>query len=291
MKIAIQAIVFNAEKNLPPKMVLAWLEQADAIGDAVFITEGATRAESHHLDADINHLDSEAYYFDGQAYYPDGDTLSMTQDGKSTDNTCAIIKEFIKDKPKFHFKEAEGFWNGKTRMLNHWFYEGSPIYNYDYVWQIDLDEFYNEESVRKIKNLINNYHPERMDFFANHFWGDFNHCMDERADGIWAQEIPWRRIFRLHSSSLWISHEPPRMNIYEDNFIDKYQTLNLGIKLDHYSYVTRDQVDFKSKFFNRPEKLELFDKWQKDKTIKVFGCQSLPFTGEHCGIIKKYYNL
>lgn len=270
MRIAIQAIVFNAENNLPPNMLLAWLRQADAIGDAVFITEGATRAETHYFD---------------------GDTSSMTTDGMSTDGTRRIIREFIEGKPKFHFKEADGFWDGKTRMLNHWFYEGSPIYNYDYVWQIDSDEFYTAENVWKIKGLIEYNHPNRIDFFANHFWGDFHHCMDERADGIWAQQIPWRRIFRLHSSSAWISHEPPQMNIPERNCIDKYQTLKLGIKLDHYSYVNRDQVEFKSKFFRNPEKLELFDKWQQDKTTEVFGCQSLPFTGEHCGLIKEYYQL
>lgn len=270
MKIAIQTIIFNGEKNLPPNMLLAWLRQADAIGDAVFITEGATRAETHYFD---------------------GDASSMTTDGKSTDNTCEIIKEFIKDKPKFHFKEADGFWDGKTRMFNHWFYVGSPIYDYDYVWQIDTDEFYTEENVDKIKSLIKFNQPNRIDFFANHFWGDFHHCMDERSDGIWANQIPWRRIFKLHNSTFWFSHEPPRMNISEDGYISKHQTLSFGIKLDHYSYVDRDQVEFKSKFFKNPEKLELFDKWQKDKTIQVFGCQSLPFTGEHCSLIKEYYQL
>ncbi len=270
MKIAVQTIVFNGEKNLPPKMLLAWLEQADAIGDAVFITEGATQARSHNFD---------------------GDTSSMTVDGKSVDDTCAIIKEFIKDKPKFHFKEADGFWDGKTKMLNHWFSPDSPMLDFDYVWQIDTDEFYTTKRIKKIKEILEMHRPNRMDFFANHFWGDFDHCMDERCDGIWSQQIPWRRIFKLHKDSVWISHEPPQMNISENFSFSKYETLAMDLKMDHYSYVCREQVEFKSEFYKNPLKLQLFDQWQNDKGMLIFGCPSQPFFGEHCDLIKKYYDL
>jgi len=269
MKIAIQTIIFNGEKHLPDKMLLAWLEQANNIADSVFITEGATKA--------INH-------------YWDGDTSEFTLDGKSTDNTCSIIKEYIKDKPKFFLKEANRFWDGKTNMLNYWFYKNSPIYEVDYVWQIDVDEFYTNENIKKIINLLITEQPSRVDFFANHFWGDFNHCIDERSDGVWANQIPWMRIFKINKDSRWISHEPPNMHFNEyEKIISKYETLKLKIKLDHYSYVTYDQVSFKSKFYNAPNKLKLFNEWQYDKNTKIFGCDVFPFKDKHSEIINKYY--
>jgi hypothetical protein len=270
MNIAIQTIIFNGEKHLPDNMLLAWLEQANNIADSIFITEGATKA--------INH-------------YWDGDTSEFTLDGKSTDNTRSIIKEYIKDKPKFFFKEADGFWDGKTNMLNYWFYKNSPIYEADYIWQIDTDEFYTNENIKKIINLLNTEQPSRVDFFANHFWGDFNHCIDERSDGAWANQIPWMRIFKINKDSSWISHEPPNMYFNEyEKIISKYETLKLKIKLDHYSYVTDNQVSFKSKFYNAPNKLKLFNEWKKDKNMPIFGCNVYPFEGKHSEIINKFYN-
>jgi hypothetical protein len=271
MKIAIQTIVFNGEKHLPDKMLSAWLEQANSIADYIFITEGATKALNH---------------------YWDGDTSKFTSNGKSTDNTCNIIKDYIRDKPKFFFKEADGFWDGKTNMLNYWFENSKEIHNVDYIWQIDTDEFYSNENINKIVNLLITEQPSRIDFFANHFWGDFNHCIDERSDGKWANLIPWMRIFKINEKSKWISHEPPNMHFNEyQKIISKYETLKLGIKLNHYSYITEDQVIFKSKFYNAPDKIKLFNEWQSNKNISIFGCDVYPFQDKHPEIINKYYNI
>jgi glycosyltransferase involved in cell wall biosynthesis len=267
MKIAIQTILFNAEKNMPDKMLLAWLEQADKNADYVFITEGATRAVNH---------------------YWDGDTSFATVDGRSTDNTVKIIEEFIKDKPKFFFKKADGFWDGKTQMLNYWMNHPSKPQDIEYIWQIDGDEFYLDEDFEKIKNLLQNEKPSQVDFFANHFWGDFNHCIDEESDGHWANAIPWSRIFKVNNESSWITHEPPRMNFSDyQKVIDKYQTLKIGLKLYHYSYVTEDQVLFKSNFYKNPEKIKLYKEWLNDNSLSIFNCKVNEFHQNHPLLIKK----
>lgn len=268
-KIAFQTILFNAENNMPEGMLLAWLIQADENADYVFITEGATKAVSH---------------------YWDGDTSFATQDGKSTDNTVNIIKEFIKDKPKFFFKEADGFWDGKTQMLNYWMNHSSKPEDIDYIWQVDGDEFYLKQDIIKIKQLLDNENPSRVDFFANHFWGDFNHCIDEKSDGTWGNDIPWSRIFKVNKESSWITHEPPRMNLNENNkkIINKYDTLKLDIKLYHYSYVTEDQVAFKSKFYNNPTKIKLYKEWILNKNIFIFNSKTKIFDKDHPDLIKKF---
>ncbi len=267
MKIAIQTILFNAEKNMPDKMLLAWLEQADKNADYVFITEGATRAVNH---------------------YWDGDTSFATVDGRSTDNTVKIIEEFIKDKPKIFFKKADGFWDGKTQMLNYWMNHPSKPQDIEYIWQIDGDEFYLDEDFEKIKNLLQNEKPSQVDFFANHFWGDFNHCIDEESDGHWANAIPWSRIFKVNSESSWITHAPPRMNFSDyQKVIDKYQTLKIGLKLYHYSYVTEDQVLFKSNFYKNPEKIKLYKQWFENKSLLIFDCKVNKFYKNHPLLIQE----
>lgn len=271
MKIAFQTILFNAKKNMPEGMLLAWLMQADKNADYVFITEGATKAVHH---------------------YWDGDTSFATNDGKSTDDTVAIIKEFIKDKPKFFFKEANGFWDGKTQMLNYWMNHPSKPEDIDYIWQVDGDEFYLDQDIIKIKQLLNDEKPSRVDFFANHFWGDFNHCIDEESDGNWGNDIPWSRIFKINSQSSWITHEPPRMYLNEnsDKIITKYETLKLAIKLYHYSYVTEEQVCFKSRFYKNPAKMQLYKEWQKNNDLLIFNSKPKIFSKDHPDLISKLIN-
>lgn len=265
MKIAIQTILFNAEANMPDGMLLAWLKQADKYGDYIFITEGATKSVHH---------------------YWDGDTSFATNTGSSTDNTVEIIENFIKDKPNFFFKKADGFWDGKTSMLNYWMTHENKPRDIDYVWQIDGDEFYLDEDFNKIKTLLINENPSQVDFFANHFWGDFNHCIDETSDGKWANAIPWSRVFKINNKSKWISHEPPKMEFDEfTKLINKYDTLKMKIKLQHYSYVSKRQVEFKSKFYKNPEKIILFNKWLNDNTTLIFDCSVRKFNEKHPSLI------
>lgn len=265
MKIAIQAILFNAETNMPENMLLCWLEQADKHADYVFITEGATKAVDH---------------------YWDGDTSFATKNGSSTDNTVEIIENFIKDKSKFFFKKADNFWDGKTSMLNFWMNHPNKPEDIDYVWQIDGDEFYLDEDFEKIKNILIHEKPSQIDFFANHFWGDFNHCIDESSDGNWANEIPWKRIFKVNHQSKWISHEPPAMDFNQYyKLINKYETLKRNIKLYHYSYVTEDQVLFKSNFYKNPSKIKLYKEWQDNKNLLIFNCSVKKFNSKHPSLI------
>jgi glycosyltransferase involved in cell wall biosynthesis len=270
MKIAIQTILFNAEKNMPEGMLDCWLKQAEKYGDYIFITEGATKAVNH---------------------YWDGNTSFATQDGSSTDNTVEIIENFIKDKPKFFFKKSNGFWDGKTSMLNFWMNHADKPDDIDYIWQIDGDEFYLDEDFEKIKNILIEQSPSQIDFFANHFWGDFNHCIDETSDGHWANAIPWSRIFKVNKHSYWLSHEPPRMHFQDfTKVINKYETLNEKIKLFHYSYVNENQVNFKSKFYNNPEKIKLYKEWMVDKNITIFDCTVKKFNNKHPLLINNLIN-
>jgi len=50
-------------------------------------------------------------------------------------------------------------------------------------------------------------------------------------------------------------------------------------------------VAFKSKFYNAPDKIKLFNEWKKDKNTPIFGCNVFAFEGEHPEIINKFYNL
>jgi len=271
MKISLFSIVFNVVETLPKDMFEINIENMYNKVDEIIIVEGATKAVNHYFD---------------------GDTSSFTSNGKSTDGTIDLLKRLEKfDKVKVVY--SDGFWNGKTQMCN----TASSLSTGDYIWQLDSDEFYKHEDIDKIKNILEIERPNAVHFFANHFFGGFDYCIDERSPNTWGNNIPWKRIFK-HSpgKSRWERHEPPiyvcdGMNCDDGKIISREQTLSKGIKMYHYSYVQYEQILFKTKFFKNNEYPVLWEKFKNDKTSMIFDSNAYKFEGEHPDIIKKTYNI
>lgn len=269
IKISVGAIVFNGEISLPDNMLEAWLQQVYEIGDEIIIVEGATKAVDH---------------------YWDGDTQWATTDGKSTDRTLEIIKSFPDPDKKIKLIESSGFWNGKTQMTNEW----CKHITGDYMWIISTDEFYLENDVKKIKDLINERVPDQIDFYANHFWGDFDNCIDETSGQGWGNDIPWERIFRHMRGSRWVRHEPPRylhpdgLLTIDKSLITRDETLKMGIKMNHYSFVDEKQINFKSKFYKNSLYEPLWESWKKNKNARLLnGSYTVKYRGEHPKVIRE----
>jgi hypothetical protein len=271
MKITFGMIVFNSISTLPKDMLVSCILNVYDIAHEIIIVEGATKA--------INH-------------YYDGDATKYTNDGRSTDDTVNVIKNIPDPDNKIRLIESRGFWNGKTEMCNEW----SKISTGDYVWQLDSDEFYHKSDMIKIKNMLEEKMPDAVYFNAYHFFGGFNHCIDERSYPNWASG-PWFRIFKnIPGDSRWISHEPPTYlcgkNICNNgNVIDQNITTKMGIKMYHYSCVTYDQILFKSNFYGNDYYKEAWEKFKIDKSFKPFGSKVYEFSGNHPDIIKEVYNL
>ena len=270
MRISVGTILFNAKSVLPLNMLEAWLTQAYAIGDQILISEGATKAVDH--------------YFDGNA-------SSMTEDGKSTDDTLEVIKNFPDPSNKILLFENDGFWDGKTAMCNAW----NDHVDGDYLWFISSDEFYLEKDIEAIIELLEKEEPDQVDFFADHFWGGFSDCVDEKVDGHWGNDIPWERIFKHIPGSSWHRHEPPRY-LHPDGaltvdkkLIDKYQTLDMEIKLKHYAYVCKKQIDFKAEFYENQSYEKCWEDWQEDHEREIIqGSKTSKYLSTHPKDIKDY---
>ena len=241
------------------------------IAHEIIIVEGATRAQTH---------------------YYDGDTSKYTQNGKSTDETVEVIKNIPDPFNKIKLIESNGFWNGKTQMCNEW----AKIATGDYVWQIDSDEFYHEGDILKIIDLLNDKKPDAVYFNAYHFFGGFDYCIDERSYPEWASG-PWFRLFRnVPGKSYWLSHEPP---VYccdsqvcnKGYVINQSETTDIGVKMYHYSYVTVEQINFKSDFYVNSYYKSAWNNFSSDKNFKPFNSQVYKFEGNHPQIIKENYNL
>lgn len=267
MKISFGMIVFNAESTLPKGMLEACITNVYDIAHEILIVEGATKAITHYFD---------------------GDTSSFTKDGKSTDNTINIIKNLPDPQNKIKLIESNGFWNGKTEMCNAW----AQIATGDYVWQLDSDEFYHPDEVKKLIDYLEKHNPDAVYFNAYHFFGGIDYCIDERSYPDWGSG-PWYRVFRhVPGKSKWRSHEHP---IYEcdglvcntGNVLTQQQSTEIGIKMYHYSYVTYSQIQFKTSFYKNSIYPEAWESFKQDKSYKPLGAQAYLFEGKHPEIINK----
>lgn len=272
MKITFGMIVFNAEKNLPDGMLRCCIENVYDIAHEIIIVEGATRAINHRFD---------------------GDTSKFTTNGKSVDNTIEIIKSIPDPLKKITLIESNGFWDGKTQMCNAW----ASIATGDYVWQLDSDEFYHVEDMKKMIKYLEVEKPDAVYFNAFHFFGGLDYCIDERGHPAEWGTGPWYRLFRhTPGKSRWISHEHP---IYETDgiicnngkLVDQHKSMEIGIKMYHYSYVDYKQIAFKTEFFKNPIYPIAWENFKMNKDYEPLGARALPFDGEHPEIIKKLFKL
>jgi len=270
-KISGQMIVFNAESVLPKNMLTLCIENALPYLSEMIIVEGATKA--------------------GDDHYFDGCTEFFTTDGRSQDGTIDVLKKIEQKYPdKIKLIIGDGWWNGKTEMCN----AAAKIATGDYIFQIDNDEFYHQTDMEKLIGMLEAWQPHQVEFYANHFFGGFDYCIDEREHG-WGNDPPWRRIFKnIPGRSKWLRHEPPVYSV--DGFpnergfvINRDKTLQAGIKLFHYAYVQKSQIDFKTKFFNNDQYPILWEQFQKNKSTKIFGSNVYPFTGKHPKIIEENF--
>ena len=270
-KITFMMLVFNGE-TIPPKgMMEATIMHHYDIAYEFLIVEGASKARAS----------------------------SLTLNGHSTDNTVEIIKTLQSKYKKIKLIQSpNGFWEDKLAMCK----ATNGIAKGDYICQLDVDEFYHEKDFVKILNIMEN-EPYAIYFYANHFWGNWNYCIDENSGKGWANATEWRRFHRnCPGKSKWIEHRPPAY-LYkhrlicnkQNNIVTRDDTLKLGIKLYHYGFVKKSQINFKHIFYNsnsneNETNYKMFWKnWQKDHNSKlVYGDTTVNFNFyNHHSSVKK----
>jgi len=272
VKLSVGMIVFNTVSTLPEKMMELCVQSIYPYAHEIILVEGATSASNGH--------------------YWDGDTSTFTKDGRSNDGTLDVLRR-LESLNKVKVIYGFNYWPGKTTMCNCY----SRIANGTHILHLDSDEFYHPEDMEKIiHHLEANPQLSQIDFYANHFWGGWNYCIDEREKG-WGNDPPWRRIFKhTPGKSYWLSHEPPvylnqGLPTYSMQVCNRDETLAMGIKLFHYGYVHYPQIDFKTKFYRNEQYPILWRKFQEDRSTKIFGSNVYPFIGQHPKIIKEAYDL
>ena len=185
-----------------------------------------------------------------------------TPDGHSTDTTLETIRRFQAEQDpedKIILVTAEddgysnGFWPGEKNEQSRAYASRATG---DYLWQVDVDEFYLQENMEAIlRTLLDDPSIATVSFNQITFWGDFNFTTNGwyLHRGWCAQGI--HRIFRWAPGYRYVAHRPPTVHDAQArdlrtlHWIDGPAMARKGIVMYHYSLLFPRQVAEKSSYY------------------------------------------
>jgi hypothetical protein len=174
-----------------------------------------------------------------------------THDGHSIDYTLKSIAEFIHDEDtekKVKLITKDGFWEEKNEMSQAY----SSIASGNYLWQVDIDEFYLEEDIEKVVSILKQDSSiTAISFKTLPFWGGIKYIEEGPILG------DFHRLFKFGSGYKYINHRPPTVvdsqerNLRNINWLDgAIMQSKYNIYLYHYYLVFPLQAKAKADYYS-----------------------------------------
>jgi hypothetical protein len=125
--------------------------------------------------------------------------------GRSTDNTIEIINDFPDPHNKIKLILNEGYYEDRTEMCN----ECTKYVNGNVIWQIDVDEFYFDETHLYVKEMFEV--TESLDRISFNFLDIFG-SLRLKVDGLDDSKLQSvRRVHRFNKGDSWSTQRPPTL--------------------------------------------------------------------------------
>jgi predicted O-methyltransferase YrrM len=181
------------------------------------------------------------------------------RNGLSNDGTTEYLDRLVQlypDNITVYRKPAGIFWDGKREMVN------EPLFNINeecLLWQIDADELWTLDQISTARQMFIN-HPEKTAAFywCWYFVGE-DKIISTRNCYAQNPQQEWLRTWRYKPGSVWVAHEPPRLeeplpngqwrDIASVNPFSHQETENQGLVFQHFAYVTTEQLRFKEQYY------------------------------------------
>ena len=192
-----------------------------------------------------------------------------TADGHSLDSTLETLRSFqINEDPekKLQIITKDGFWSEKDEQSQAYAAKATG----DYLWQVDIDEFYHPEDLNAIlKLLAEDSQISGASFYWENFWGGFDYQPDGWKYRDALREINGiRRIFRWGKGYQYVSHRPPTVlndsgkNLCELKWIAPREMARRKIFIYHYGMLLPKQAREKTLYYKKMWKShETMDEW------------------------------
>ena len=191
----------------------------------------------------------QVYPFAEQILIAEGPVSYWQRQGRTTslDNTNKIIDEF--PDPDNKIKIVHSQYNEKDDQCKAYMKHIND--DIDYIWNLDSDEVYTTEDLKKIVNFLKEEKPTSVGMQSCSFYGGF----DNYLTGFERNKDNFLRIFKYETGSTWLTHRPPTIKYPQSsNIIRKHvdsDTLfnTIGVQMYHYSYTFPDQVFKKVNYY------------------------------------------
>lgn len=181
-------------------------------------------------------------------------------DGHSEDGTLEFLQEFAASQDPEHKLKlvtasdegiTDGFWEEKGQMSQAYAKRASG----NYLWQIDVDEFYMPKNVCAIIQLLERK-PEisAVSFYCTYFWGGIDYCMD--GFSFRTSDYVVHRLFAWSPGCKYVSHRPPTVinskgqDLRSLEWLAVEDTLAMDIRMYHYDMILPKQALNKSKYYS-----------------------------------------
>ncbi len=205
-----------------------------------------------------------------------------TPDGHSIDSTLDSLYSFKKDEDpenKLTIVTRDGFWPkkdelGRSRTPQSRAYAERATGNY--LWQIDIDEFYRKEDMEYIINLLRSTPDITAVTFPTYtFWGGINYISDSWA--LRRGSEFYNRLFKWSSNYKYLTHEPPTVvdekgiNLRQKHWITGKEMKNKNIYMYHYSLLFPWQVEQKVRVYKdeKPDACSEIINWAENNYFKL----------------------
>ncbi|MGA7304461.1 MAG: glycosyltransferase [Rhodothermales bacterium] len=208
------------------------------------------------------------------------DTASLaTTDGHSTDGTLDTLHRFKEQEDpddKLQIVRRDGFWRDAEEQSR----AAAERASGDYLWIVDVDEFYQPADMRKIlRMLLGDSTITAVLFKQITFWGGFDYV----ADGWYLSQRQGEgpgivlRLFRWGPGYRYVAHRP--LTIHDQDGRDLLMGKVLGgvkmagqgIFMYHYSLVFPLQVREKCAHYSRAEwaRTPRMDVWAEEAFMRL----------------------
>lgn len=205
-----------------------------------------------------------------------------TPDGHSVDGTLEALRNFKANEDpenKVTIVTKDGFWPkmdeyGRCRTPQSRAYAERATG--DYLWQIDIDEFYRAEDMVRILEMLRN-DPEitAVTFPTYTFWGDINYISDSWA--LRRGAVYYHRLFKWGKGYRYQTHEPPTVtdengtDLRTKKWISGPEMKQKGLFMYHYSLLFPWQVEQKVKVYKdeKPEICAELEDWAENNFFSL----------------------
>lgn len=228
-----------------------------------------------------------------------------TSDGHSVDGTLAALRRFKAEEDpldKLEIVTRDGFWPKTDELGNHRTHQSRAYAERatgDYLWQVDIDEFYRPEDMRTVLSMLER-RPSvtAASFRTRTFWGRPEYVADGWELRRGARD--YHRLFKWGPGYRYVTHEPPTAvdgqgrDLRTLDWVRADETASHGVFMFHYSLLFPWQVEQKVRIYReeKPEEMGGIVDWAEhsyfglERPFRVHNLYRSPswldrFSGEH----------